>query len=162
MRENNIRLRWGATPDPSLSAWEQSQHDYQLPGDPGAYANKIDIFYIFDEIIKDKTIDGRAINSSKARYSIKIEMPIFLGNRMRDIMDFLLAQYKRIEVYADYVPAMFRNRFNKDNTINLITESFDYDNFSSHVAKKVISMQLISEESLYNIYDEGENGWEEE
>jgi hypothetical protein len=127
----------------------QSQHDPQMTDDPGSYANIIDIFYTFDEIIKDKTIDGHAINLSKARYSINISMPVFINNNMDDIMSFLLAHYKRIEVYADWVPDMFRTRFCKDNSINLVTESFDYENFSNHVANKIISMKLISEESFY-------------
>ena len=147
MKENNIRLVWSSTADFS-DGW-QSQHELQTPDDPGAYANIIDIFYTFDEIVKDKTIDGRAINLSKARYSINISMPLFLGNNMDDIMSFLLAHYKRIEVYADWVPTMFRNRFCKNNKINLVTESFDYENFGSHVGNKIILMKLISEESFY-------------
>jgi hypothetical protein len=147
LRDNNIRLLWSSTAE-FTDGW-QSQHDLQTPDDPGAYANIIDIFYTFDEIVKDKTIDGHAINLSKARYLISISMPVFLGNRMNDIMEFLLAHYKRIEVYADWVPDMFRSIFCRDNRINLVTESFDYENFSSHVGNKIVTMKLISEESFY-------------
>ena len=149
--QNNIRLLWSS--DSEFTDGWHTQPDGQKPHDPGAYANIIDIFYSFDEIIKDKTIDGQAINLSKARYIINLSMPTFINetsmseNNINDVMRFLLAQYKRIEIHADYVPDIFKSKFCVGNTINLVTESFDYENFTDHVGNKIITMKLISEES---------------
>jgi hypothetical protein len=153
--QNNIRLLWSSNPE-FTNGWH-TQPDPQKPHDPGAYANIIDVFYIFDEIIKDKTMEGNAINLSKARYVIDISIPTFINetsmseNNINDVINFLLAQYKRIEIHADWVPNTFKSKFCVGNTINLVTESFDYENFTDHVGNKIIIMKLISEESFDNI-----------
>jgi hypothetical protein len=82
MRHNNIELQWSSYPDfsefsttkPALGIIDPNYPEYM---DPGAFASVIDIDYEFEEIIKDKSIDGTALNFSKARYVIELTFPAF-------------------------------------------------------------------------------------
>jgi hypothetical protein len=179
MSRNNIELQWSSYPD--FSEFSTSKPalgvvDTGYPnGDPGAYASVIDVDYEFEEIIKDKLLDGTALNFSKARYVVELTFPVFSDFRniprenifnpstgdiisgYRLLIDFLLKPYKRIHVY-DYnicmSSLMQKFRTDKQNTINLITESFNKDNFMDNVYNKILSVKLISEKSFPNIFEE--------
>jgi len=146
---NNIELRWSS--DPDFGTYSTTL----VSSDPGIYANILEVDYDFDEILKDQTLDGRAVNFSKARYSVEMSVPVFTDTfnvgLYKTLISFLLAPYKRIFPVSGRFDSPLVADFTSDNEINLITDDKDKENFNSNSGKRILKIKLKSETNTYNV-----------
>jgi hypothetical protein len=139
----NLEIRWS------------SDRTFATYSTEDIYANILEVDYDFDEVLKDKCQDGKAINYSKARYVVEMSVPVFdekfnvgLYNTM---VSFLLAPYKRIFPVSGKFNSPLVANFTSSNEINLISDSKDKENFNSMSSKRILKFKLIGETNTYNV-----------
>lgn len=146
---NNLELRWSS--DSTFATYSTT-----LVGpDPGIYANRLEVDYEFNEVLKDETLDGRAVNFSKARYVVEISIPVFTDTfnvgLYKTLMSFMLAPYKRIFPVSGRFESPLVADFTSDNEINLITDDKDKENFNNNSGKRILKVTLKGETNTYNV-----------
>jgi len=148
----NLILWWGS--DRTFSTY-----DYIgiYPSTDLLSANIVDAGYTTpEEIINEKTIAGRILKITKARRFVELNIPVFYNvantGKTLEIESFIHAPYKRIFISTSDFPGQdVLASFVNGNTINLITDSVDVENWSDKRNHKLYKIKLLEEDNTYNI-----------